>query len=292
MIGKKKFKEFVYEYDDTRFKGKYGFIEIENPAYEYDYTQEKYLIRKPTPQERKEIILNYIIDNSGKRISINYLSTTFAVSDRTIQKILKELKEENLIKVIPTFKKDGTQRFNIYKYIGKPRIKTGKELTIDLLCNPDNPYGFRDFDWEDHKFPYDGEWYSNNELEDLKLKNEQKRKEFLGETLNYNTIRLKMKYCHSIKGKDNVYTILKQYNQVKEFELLKNFSIEIYEFELIGKIVNIGTNVMVELYCNDKLLDIIKDDKLKYVYSYIYYLEDGREYSKDIEIDVRLVVKK
>lgn len=101
-----------------------------------------------------------------------------------------------------------------------------------------------------------------------------------------------MKYCHSIKGKDNVYTILKQYNQVKEFELLKNFSIEIYEFELIGKIVNIGTNVMVELYCNDKLLYIIKDDKLKYVYSYIHYLEDGREYSKDIEIDVRLVMKK
>ena len=93
-MAKKKFKEFVYKYDDTRYKGKYGFIEIENPAYEYDYTQEKYLIRKPTPQERKEIILNYIIDNSGKRISINYLATTFAVSDRTIQKILKELKEE------------------------------------------------------------------------------------------------------------------------------------------------------------------------------------------------------
>ena len=291
-MAKNKFKEFLYKYDDRRYKGKYGFIEIENPAYEYDYTQEKYLIRKPTPQERKEIIINYIIDNSGKRISINYLATTFAVSDRTIQKILKELKEKNLIKIIPTFKKDGTQRFNIYKYIGKPRIKTGKELTIDLLYNPDNPYGFRDFDWEDHKFPYDGEWYSNDELEDLKLMNEQKRKEFLGETLNYNTIRLKMKYCHSIKGKDNVYTILKQYNQVKEFELLKNFSIEIYEFELIGKIVNIGTNVMVELYCNDKLLDIIKDDKLKYVYSYIHYLEDGREYSKDIEIDVRLVVEK
>lgn len=124
-------------------------------AYDYDYTQEKCLIRKPTPQERKEIILNYIIDNSGKRISINYLATIFAVSDRTIQKTLKE---ENLIKVIPTFEKDGTQRFNIYKYIGKSKIKTGKELTIDLLYNPDNPYEFRDFDWEDHKFPYDGKW--------------------------------------------------------------------------------------------------------------------------------------
>lgn len=151
MIGKKKFEEFVYENDDTIYKGKYGFIEIENPAYEYDYTQEKYLIRKPTPQERKEIILNYIIDNSGKRISINYLATTFAVSDRTTQEILKELNDKNLIRVIPTFKKDGTQSFNIYKYIGKPRIKTGKELTINLLYNPDNPCGFKDFDWQEFK---------------------------------------------------------------------------------------------------------------------------------------------
>ena len=88
-MDKNKFREFLYKYDDRRYKGKYGFIEIENPAYEYDYTQEKYLIRKPTPHERKEIILNYIIDNSGKMISINYLATKFAVSDRTIQKILK-----------------------------------------------------------------------------------------------------------------------------------------------------------------------------------------------------------
>ena len=54
-MAKKKLKEYVY--DDKRYKGKYGFIEIKNPAHEYDYTQEKYLIRKPTPQERKEIIL-------------------------------------------------------------------------------------------------------------------------------------------------------------------------------------------------------------------------------------------
>lgn len=174
-MAKKKFKEFVYEYDDTRYKGKYGFIEIENPVFEQDYTQEKYLIRKPTPQERKKIILNYIIDNSGKMISINCLATKFAVNDRTIQKILKELKEESLIKIISSFKKDGTQRFNIYKYIGKPRIKTGKKLNIDLLYNPDNPYGVRDFDCEDHKFPYDGEWYSNIELEDLKLKKKCKK---------------------------------------------------------------------------------------------------------------------
>lgn len=289
MIGKKKFKEFVYEYDDTRYKGKYGFIEIENPAYEYDYTQEKYLIRKPTPQERKEIMLNYIIENSGKRISINYLSTTFAVSDRTIQKILKELKEKNLIKIIPTFKKDGTQRFNIYKYIGKPRIKTGKELTIDLLYNPDNPYGFRDFDWGDHKFPYDGEWYSNDELEELKIKNERKRKEFLKEKEIYKFIKLKIKYYHSIKGKDNIYTILKQYNLVKEYELVKDFNFKFYEFNIIGKIVNTYLNLQVEIYCNNELIGVVKDNKYKFLGYYIPYEADGRKYSKDIDVEARLI---
>ncbi len=114
--------------------------------------------------------MNYVIDNGGKRISINHLATTFAVNDRTIQKIMKELIEENLIKDISIFKKDGAQKFNVYKYIDKPRIKTGKELTIDLLYNQDNPYGFRNFDLENHKFPYYGEWYSNDELEELKIK--------------------------------------------------------------------------------------------------------------------------
>ncbi len=58
-MAKKKFKEFVYEYDDTRYKGKYGFIEIENSPYEYYYTQEKYLVRKPIPQEKNNIELCY-----------------------------------------------------------------------------------------------------------------------------------------------------------------------------------------------------------------------------------------
>lgn len=43
-----------------------------------------YHYRKPTPSERKEIILNYIIGNSGTSIKVNYLSTKLAVRDRTI----------------------------------------------------------------------------------------------------------------------------------------------------------------------------------------------------------------
>lgn len=44
---------------------KYGFIEIENPEYYKKdngcWAVPEFLLRKPTPKERKEIIVNYII---------------------------------------------------------------------------------------------------------------------------------------------------------------------------------------------------------------------------------------
>ena len=285
-MAKKKFKEYVY--DDTRYKGKYGFIEIKNPAHEYDYTQEKYLIRKPTPQERKEIILNYIIDKSGKRISINSLAKLFAVSDRTIQKVLNELRDDNLIEIVPTFKKDGTQHYNVYKYIGEPINRTGKELTIKLLLNPKNPYGFRDFDWNDYKFDYDGYWYDNSELEEVKNKNEAKRRKFLNDN-QYDYIKLNVKYYHSIRGKDGIYTVLKSYNIMKKYELINQFSFEFYEFEIAGKAITNDNKKYVELYSNNKLLGKVNDNKNKEFLDVISYQEDGRIYANSIEIEARLL---
>lgn len=68
---------------------KYGIIVIE--AYGKTLGTTVYHYRKPTTSERKEIILNYIIDNSGTPIKVNFLSNKLAVSDRTIQKIINEL---------------------------------------------------------------------------------------------------------------------------------------------------------------------------------------------------------
>ena len=65
---------------------KYGIVILE--AYDKTLRTTVYHQRKPTPSERKEIILNYIIDNSGAPIKVNYLSSKLAVSDRTIQKII------------------------------------------------------------------------------------------------------------------------------------------------------------------------------------------------------------
>lgn len=127
---------------------KYGIVILE--VYDESLRTTVYHYRKPTPSERKEIILNYIIDNTGTPIKVNYLSSKLAVSDRTIQKIIKELVSVGLIKVEPCFM-NGIQSGNKITYIGEPRIKTGKELTLDLLYDITNPYGFRDWDWIDFK---------------------------------------------------------------------------------------------------------------------------------------------
>ena len=102
---------------------KYGIVILE--VYDGTLRTTVYHYRKPTPSERKEIILNYIIDNSGTPIKINYLSSKLAVSDRTIQKIIKELSNEGLIKVEPCFI-NGRQSGNKITYIGTLELKLVK----------------------------------------------------------------------------------------------------------------------------------------------------------------------
>lgn len=127
---------------------KYGIVILE--AYDETLRTTIYHYRKPSPSERKEITLNYIIDNSGTPIKVNYLSSKLAVSDRTIQKIIKELSNGGLIKVEPCFI-NGRQSGNKITYIGEAKIKTGKELTLDLLYDINNLYGFIDWDWKEFK---------------------------------------------------------------------------------------------------------------------------------------------
>ena len=167
--------------EDTRFKGKYGFIEFPNPNY-FKEGGERYLLRKPTPSERKEIMLNYIIDHSGEPISVNFFSEELCVSTRTIKTILKEFKEKGLIEVTNVFGPTGKQMTNIIKYIGPEVVKTGKELTIDLLYTVNNVAGFRDFDWYDLKFPKDGDYYEMGPIDEAKENVKILRQKFLDGT--------------------------------------------------------------------------------------------------------------
>ena len=162
-----------YTSEEANYR-KYGIVILE--VYDETLRTTVYHYRKPTPSERKEIILNYIIDNSGTPIKINYFSSKLAVSDRTIQKIIKKLANEGLIKVEPCFI-NGRQSGNKIIYIGETRIKTGKELTLDLLYDINNPYGFRDWDWGEIKLHPDLDLEERiNQFEILREHKEELRK--------------------------------------------------------------------------------------------------------------------
>ena len=153
-----------YTSEEANYR-KYGIVILE--VYDETLRTTVYHYRKPTPSERKEIILNYIIDNSGTPIKIKYLSSKLAVSDKTIQKIIKV--ESCFI--------NGRQSGNKITYIGTPRIKTGKELTLDLLYDINNPYGFRDWDWREFKLHPDLDLEERiNQFEILKDHKEELRK--------------------------------------------------------------------------------------------------------------------
>ena len=72
---------------------------------------------------------------------------------------------------------EDRQSGNKITYIGRPRIKTGKKLTLDLLYDITNPYGFRDWDWGEFKLHPDLELEERiNQFEILKDNKEELRK--------------------------------------------------------------------------------------------------------------------
>lgn len=162
---------------------KYGFIEIDNPEYYKKdngyWAVPEFLMRKPTPEERKEIIVNYIIAHNGKSIDMGALADKLCISYRLMQIILKSLREEQLIAVEHTFSDTGKQLKNKYRYIGAPCERYGSGLTLDMLYDTENKAGFRDWDWEDFKFKRDGNWYDSDDLIDYKVDRRYLRREYL-----------------------------------------------------------------------------------------------------------------
>ena len=141
--------------DHTIHKHKYGFIEIENPEY-YDnhdcFAPPEFLMRKATPEERREMVINYIIRRRGKPIDLEKLAVKLAVSKRTIQSLMRRLKDDQLIEVKPNFDEAGRQIRSSYLYIG-PKCETyGSGLTIGMLYDLENRTGFRDWEWDDFSY--------------------------------------------------------------------------------------------------------------------------------------------
>lgn len=166
----------------------YGYIEIKNPHYAEKiytegnlsyYDEREYILRKPTIEERREIVINTIIKCNGRRFCVSELAYYLAVSDRTVQKILRGLEKDGLIEIIPNFGKDGKQKSNSYRYIGKPCKFYGSGLTLKMLYSVDEKYGFRFWDWQNYAFTKDGIWHRNYTLLKNKACSRMERRRYL-----------------------------------------------------------------------------------------------------------------
>jgi DNA-binding HxlR family transcriptional regulator len=104
-------------------------------------------VRKPTPRQRKRMLTYYLRRRSGRAMRVKDMAKVFCVSDRTMQKLLKELEAEGFIVREATFDENGLQKPTKYIYIGDKSRLTGKEQTLDKVYDPENPLKLRDFEW-------------------------------------------------------------------------------------------------------------------------------------------------
>ena len=174
-----KFDEDTYLREQYKHKG-YGFIYIKNPDFPMDDDRE-YLIRKPTPKERREIIINTVIECNGRTFKIHALAVRLAVSDRTVQTILRQLQKDGLIQITPRHNKDGKQVGNAYRYIGPPCESYGTGLTLKALYSTEQDVGFRDWAWKTHGFDHDQTWHNIYPMCRAKFERRMARKKYLEE---------------------------------------------------------------------------------------------------------------
>lgn len=107
----------------------------------------KEFVRKPTPKQRKIMLTYYLRRRSGRTMTVKSIAKAFCVSERTLQKLLKELETEKIIKRSAVYNEIGRQTANKIEYIGaKPRLK-GNECTLDKIYDIENPLHLRDFEW-------------------------------------------------------------------------------------------------------------------------------------------------
>lgn len=105
-------------------------------------------MRKLTGRKRKEVLKNYLRRRSDREMKVETMANAFNVSIRSMQKFLKELEQENVIRREVVYDENGRQKSNRIVYIGdKPRL-TGKEMQLEKVCAADNPLKLRDFRWE------------------------------------------------------------------------------------------------------------------------------------------------
>lgn len=157
--GKKEY-DYVF-YDAVRRRNGYGYVRVKNPNYTPYKDEREYLIRKPTTQERREIVINTVIECNGRSFKISKLAYRLGVSERTLQLLLRQLEKERLIEIIPRHNENGKQKANAYKYIGPPCEKYGTGLTLQALYDNKQNVGFRDWTWREYEFEHNKVWHDS-----------------------------------------------------------------------------------------------------------------------------------
>jgi len=104
--------------------------------------------RKPNARQRKRILTYYIRRRSGRIMKVHEIAKAFNVSDRTIQKLIKELEIESVIRREPVYDETGFQKANKIIFIGDKKRLTGEEPSIDKVYDNENPMRLRDFEWD------------------------------------------------------------------------------------------------------------------------------------------------
>ena len=103
--------------------------------------------RKPTSLQRKAILIYYLRRRSGRAMTVKRIADDFHVSERTMQKLLKELEAEGVIRREPIYDENGFQKANKIVYIGEKARLTGNEPSIDKIFEDGNPMKLRNFEW-------------------------------------------------------------------------------------------------------------------------------------------------
>lgn len=247
--------DILYDYDDEdweydlppwqlmRRKG-YGFIYIRNPKYPMESDRE-YLTRKPTPKERREIVINTVIECNGRTFKVPVLAAKLGVSDRTLQTILRQLEKDGFIQITPKYNKQGRQIGSAYKYIGPPCESYGTGLTLKDLYDINRDVGFRDWAWRSRGFAHDQHWYNIYPTCKSRFERRMARKEYLKEkglplVIPEDTKYIVLRYAYW-KGDREIltdYEFIEQ-NRTKKFALEplnRTETIDIFGIPIIIKI--------------------------------------------------------
>ena len=120
------------------------------------YGQRIHELRKPTPSQRRSIVLSCIRKSDGKPLKIHWLAEKLGVSDRTIQSDIRFREQKGFIRRKACYDENtGRQTGNINEVIIKATIGTGRHFNLKTLYQMSNPVGYRNWSWDDFKIGSD-----------------------------------------------------------------------------------------------------------------------------------------